>query len=103
MGNPEMGAKRSSDMEIKTPKVQDETLKFIKTKVSMGNPYEMGAKRSSDMQNAIATNSICTFGAAPQGRCWLSWGIVGLTYWDQIQHHFLQSHHNRVCFGAMWT
>jgi hypothetical protein len=31
----------------------------------MGNPYEMGAKRSSDMQNAIATNSICTFGAAP--------------------------------------
>jgi len=30
----------------------------------MGNP-EMGAKRSSEMQNAIATNSICTFGSAP--------------------------------------
>jgi hypothetical protein len=34
MGNPyEMGAKRSSDMEIKTPKVWDETLKFIKLRL----------------------------------------------------------------------
>jgi hypothetical protein len=36
-------------MEIKTPKVTMKTLKFIKTKVSMGNP-EMGAKRSLDME-----------------------------------------------------
>ncbi len=34
MGNPyEMGAKWSSGMEIKTPKVQDETLKFIKLRL----------------------------------------------------------------------